>query len=195
MNWRRLTALVVLVAVMGLCTIALAEEEGSILRRTVYVKYTEPRLLATMKHKGPYEEIPAVVDKVMAEVVKGNHLLAGPVMVLYFNSPQNVPASDLEWEVGIPVVVPGAISKSEFDKVGFNVMESIYVAYKYHVGPYEKVGDTYATLFDWIEKNKYPLSGFPIEVYWSDPKTTPQEKLVTEVWLPITERETPGIKR
>ncbi|MFH1314081.1 MAG: GyrI-like domain-containing protein [Candidatus Eisenbacteria bacterium] len=195
MNRRRLTAFVVLLAVTGLCTGVLADDAVSEKGRTVYIKNTEPRLVATMKHKGPFDDIPGVVAKLMAGVEKGDHLKAGPVMVIYYNSPQNVSASELLWEVAIPVARPAAVGGSEMDKMGFKVFEPMFVAYTYHIGPYEKVGDTFDKVFGWIEVNKYPLSGFPVEVYWSDPENTPADKLVTEVWLPILERETPGIKR
>jgi effector-binding domain-containing protein len=149
-----------------------------------------------MMHKGSFDDIPAVIAKLMAEVEKGEHLQAGPTMVMYFNSPQNVAPGELEWEVGIPVVRPGTIGKAGMDEMAFKVLESMHVAYTHHVGPYEKVGDTYDKLFEWIEMNDYPLMGFPVEVYWSDPETTPEDKLVTELWLPIEEeRTTPGIKR
>ncbi len=194
MNWRRLTAFVVLLGVIGMCTCVLAEE-GATKKRSVYLKNTEPRLVATMKHQGPYDDIPGVVAKLTAGIEKGNHLQAGPLMIMYYNSPQNVSASELIWAVAIPVVTPATIGSGDMDEMGFKVLESMFVAYAHHVGPYEKVGDTFDKVFDWIEMNKYPLSGFPVEVYWSDPETTPAKELVTEVWLPIRERETPGIKR
>jgi AraC family transcriptional regulator len=194
MNWRRLTAFVVLLGVIGMYTCVLAEE-GATKKRSVYLKNTEPRLVATIKHQGPYDDIPGVVVKLMAGIEKGNHLQAGPMMIIYFNSPQNVSASELLWEVLIPVVNAEATGRDDMDKMGFKVFDPMFVAYAHHVGPYEKIGETFDKVFDWIEVNKYPLSGFPVEVYWSDPETTSPEKLVTEVWLPITERETPGIKR
>jgi AraC family transcriptional regulator len=195
MKLRGLIWFPVLIAVLGSCTCVLAEEGSAEKHVAMYLKNTEPRVVASMKHQGSFDDIPAVVGKLVDAVEKGDHLQAGPVMIVYFNSPQNVPESELSWEVLIPVVSPGSLAGNENDKVGFKVFESMYVAYTYHVGPYEKVGDTYAQAFDWIEKNNYPLAGFPVEVYWSDDKTTPKDKLVTEIWLPVKEREKPAIMR
>jgi effector-binding domain-containing protein len=103
--------------------------------------------------------------------------------------------SELLWEVAIPVVNAGSIGGRENDKIAFKVLQPMYVAYTYHIGPFSKLGDTYEQVFAWIEKNKYPLSGFPVEVYWSDPENTAEDKLVTEIWLPVKERENPGVMR
>ena len=195
MRLNRLIWFAVLLAVIGSSAYVLAEEAGAEKHVAMYLKNTEPRVVACMKHQGSFNDIPAVVTKLVEEVKKGEHLQAGPVMIVYFNSPQNVAESELLWEVLIPVAKPGGLGSRDNDELGFKVFDSMYVAYTYHVGPYEKVGDTYAQAFEWIEKNKYPLSGFPVEVYWSDDETTPADKLVTEVWLPVKEREKPAVMR
>lgn len=178
-------------AAMCLCASVTAQETKAAKHIMVSLKNVEPRALATMKHQGPFTEVPDVMAKLMAEVKKGDYLIAGPPMTMYFNSPQEVVAKDLLWEVWIPVVYPGKIGGREHDVLTFKALDALFVASTYHVGPYEKVGDTYEELFKWIQKNKYPITGNPVEVYWGDPENTPQDKLVTEIWMPIGQREAP----
>jgi effector-binding domain-containing protein len=68
----------------------------------------------------------------------------------------------------------------------------MFVAYTYHIGPYENVAETYDLLFGWAARNQYKIVGPPVEVYWGDPEQTPREKLVTEIWLPVEEKKIPG---
>ena len=115
--------------------------------------------------------------------------MTGPVMCVYHNSPQEVPPSELLWEIRIPVAYPGKLDVPQNDKMTFGFMHPMYVAYIYHTGPYEKIGDAYRMLYEWGDRQKYDVKGRPIELYWNDPASTPPEKLVTEIWLPIEEKK------
>jgi AraC family transcriptional regulator len=158
----------------------------------IHLKHTEPRTVATMRHQGSFEHIPGVIGNMMAEITKGDHLVAGPVMIAYYNDPAQVPEGEYLWEVWIPVVRPGIFGRAENDALGFRYLDTMFAAYIYHVGPYETVGDSYNLLFEWAARNEYEMAGPPVEVYWSDSAQTPKEKLVTEIWLPVLEKQIPG---
>ena len=183
------------VVVLSLSLFAQTEAKKEEAPQHVYVKTTEPRTFATMTHQGSFMDIPTVIANLMKAIDEGGYHTAGPVMCTYFNSPQEVPEKELRWEVRIPVVFPGPMGRAENDKMGFGYSLPTHVAYVYHVGPYEKVGDTYKILFGWIGKMKHTIEGPPTEVYWSDPETTPKEKLVTEILIPVKEKEIPGALR
>jgi AraC family transcriptional regulator len=187
MRKTRLAAFAVLVAVICFATCAIAETPGNP-TAAVRVKKTEPRTVATMRHKGPFTDLSTVIAKLMAEIQKGGYLTAGPVMCLFYNSPENTAQKDLDWQVMIPVINPGPLGKPPYDQLGFQFSDATNVAYIYHVGPYDKINDTYRVLFDWAKRNGYTIKGFPVETYWSDPNTTPKEKLVTEVYTLVDER-------
>ena len=186
------------VAVLCLAVLALAMATGawaqakSAMPTTVFLKHTEPRAVAKMSHKGPYTDMHAVIEKLMKGVDAGDHHMVGPVMAIHYNSPQQVSPEELLWEIWIPVAYPGVIKDAEDDMMGFRYMDPQFVAYTYHIGPYDKVGDSYKMLFEWAERNKYEIQSYPVELYWSDPAKTPAEKIVTELWLPVKERKIPG---
>lgn len=160
----------------------------------VYIKKTEPHSVATMRHKGPFADLPGVMTALAGEVDKGGYLQAGPVMAMFITPPENTAPKDLEWQVMIPVTEPGPLGKAQFDKMSFQYLDPLTVASTYHIGSYDTVSEAYKTLFDWAKLNRYPIKGFPMEIYWSDPAKVPKDKLVTEVWLPIEERKPAAVK-
>jgi effector-binding domain-containing protein len=185
-------------AVAALAAAALAdseaiEEKGPPTR--VLLKRTEPRSVATMHHTGPFDEIPATVMKLMGMISAGGYDMTGPLMMVYYDSPEEVPAEKLRWEVWMPVAYPGPMKKTEEDEMGFRHIDPLFVAYTFHVGSYDRLPGAYKVLSDWAETNKYKVTGPPVEVYWNDPSTVPEEKLVTELWFPVEEKKIPGVAK
>lgn len=158
----------------------------------VHLKRTEPRTIATMRHTGSFDAIPQVIGKLMDGITSGDHLVAGTVMAVYYNDPRQVAEEELVWEVWVPVARPETFGGAEDDEMGFKYLDVMFVAYTYHIGPYENVAESYDILFGWAARNQYKIVGPPVEVYWSDPEQTPPEKLVTEIWLPVEEKKIPG---
>lgn len=168
------------------------DEEAAGLPVRVHLKRTEPRTIATMRHTGSFEALPQVIGDLIGKITDGDHLVAGPVMAVYYNDPRQVPETDLLWEVWVPVARPGLFGSAENDMMAFKYLDAMFVAYTYHIGPYESVAEGYEVLFGWAARNKYNMVGPPVEIYWSDPEQTPPEKLVTEIWLPVEEKKIPG---
>jgi effector-binding domain-containing protein len=54
-----------------------------------------------------------------------------------------------------------------------------------HKGPYQKVGDTYAVLTEYIKENNIKIKNESMEIYTNDPKITPKENLETIVLIPF----------
>jgi effector-binding domain-containing protein len=190
----RLFALCLVLAIACIVANAYAEQKIDTPTR-VYMKKTEPHSVAIMAHKGPFTDMSAVTTKLVGELDKGGYSQAGPIMAMFLNSPENTPQKDLKWQVMIPVAYPGPMGMPDNDKLGFTYSDSYYVAYIYHIGPYEKVNDSYQILFDWAKRANYKILGNPVEIYWSDPSKTPKEKTVTEIWIPIEEKKTPGLMK
>ena len=151
----------------------------------VHRKTTEPRVVAYIRHQGPYSEIPKLIERLYAELDEGGYHICGPLMSVYYNDPGETPASELLWDVRIPVVNPSSMLKADQDKLGFGYQDPAYVSYTYHVGPYETVGESYNILLDWAKTTKYDVTGYFTEVHWSPPGT---ENPVTEIWLPVREK-------
>jgi len=82
-----------------------------------------------------------------------------------------------------------AEEKRTTEGIGIKIVQPMLVAVTYHKGPYDDVGKTYERLFSWVMKSGYEISGPPRELYWSDPETTPQDKLVSELQIPVKTKE------
>ena len=192
-----LVALAIIAMVAG--AVAEIEEAGAAGEKgpptKVLLKKTEPRSVAAMRHTGPFDEIPATVMKLIGMVAMEGYAMTGPLMAVYYDNPEAVPDEELAWEVWMPVAYPGPMKKVEEDEMGFRHIDPMFVAYTYHIGAYDGLPGAYEILFEWAERNQYKVVGPPVEVYWSDPMTVPEEKLVTEVWFPVEEKRIPGIAK
>jgi AraC family transcriptional regulator len=177
------------VAVGALNPVVAAESEQP---TKIHLKHTEPRSVAVAKHQGPYAGVPQAIADLSKAVAEGGYHQAGPVMVAYFNDPGQTPEAELLWEVRIPVAYPGPIGAAEGAQPAFKYFDPMFVAYTYHIGPYDDVGNTYLELMDWAQRNEYQIVGPPVEVYWSDPEKVPEERWVTEIWFPVLEKKIPG---
>lgn len=55
-----------------------------------------------------------------------------------------------------------------------------------HKGPYNEVGRAWGELMMYVDKEGYTFSSLPMrEVYLSDPSTTPESELLTEIIVPV----------
>ncbi|KYK34544.1 MAG: hypothetical protein AYK22_05300 [Thermoplasmatales archaeon SG8-52-3] len=54
-----------------------------------------------------------------------------------------------------------------------------------HKEPYDKCGETYNKLYQWIEQNGNTITGPTQEVYLNDPREVGEEEILTEIYAPI----------
>lgn len=102
---------------------------------------------------------------------------AGPPFVRYSNMSEG--AFDLEggFPVSTPVEGEGRVTAAE--------LPAGSVATGWHIGPYDRIGETFDALVKWgAEQGKQP-AGDPWEVYWSDPAETSPDELRTQVFCPV----------
>jgi hypothetical protein len=117
---------------------------------------------------------------------------------LWLSDPATVKRSDWKWRalLRIPDEVTGSDLKTVrrllADK-GHDVSGVRRVSWRegralqvMHVGPYEKLGDTYRSVFGEAENRGYRVKGSCHEVYLSDPRRTAPENLKTIVRVPIS---------
>ncbi|KUK64377.1 MAG: Transcriptional regulator, MerR family [Desulfotomaculum sp. 46_80] len=120
------------------------------------------------------QELPALILSVQDEITSKGGMCAGPPAVLYYNEEFNPDEVDLE--VAWPVS-----DKS----LANNILPAGEAAAVMHVGPYNTLEKAYEALFEWVNKNGYKVV-YPIrEVYYNDPKNTPEDQLATEIILPV----------
>jgi effector-binding domain-containing protein len=104
---------------------------------------------------------------------------------VYHNSPEEVAPEDLEWEMGFPC----SAQTSPLKPLEKKVWTFEQVASAIHKGPYEKTGETYAVILDWMEANGYEQAGPVLEKYLNMPtQDTDPEELRTEIWIPVKKK-------
>ena len=72
-------------------------------------------------------------------------------------------------------------------------MPKFHVAYIHHIGPYNKIGETFEKIFQWAGPQgliRFPETNI-MAIYHDDPKITPEEKLRSDVCITVPD-ETPA---
>ncbi len=131
-------------------------------------------------HKGPFTEIEGIIEQLLQAIQEQKIPFAGPMIGVYYNSPDMVKPEELEWEIGIPsrrvveVKAPLEIKEWKFTLVCSAI----------HKGPYEDTGKTISKMFEWMQANKLMPAGPVMERYMMpDPDTKPED-LRSELWIP-----------
>ena len=151
----------------------------------VTVKKTEPVTVAFLSMKGPYTLISESLGKLYGWIGERGYIPSGPPLGVYFNSPEQVPAEELLWELQSPIGGDVALSSPDELGIGVKKVEGAEVASTMHKGPYEEMGKVYGELVGWIMGNGYEIVGPSTEIYLSNPAETPSEELLTEVRFPV----------
>lgn len=144
-------------------------------------KRIEEMKVAYVPYTGSYSKIPEYMQEVGQLVMKKGLKMTGTVYGTYFNSPENVPEENLQYEIGFSIEeeIP------QEDKLGFKELPEHTVLSAVHKGPYTQVGPVIHVVADYAVKNGYDIVGPVTEVYLNDPSLVSEEELLTEVRLPV----------
>jgi len=137
--------------------------------------------VASIARTGPYTEAGSAMGELMGWIGKNKIVPAGPLFGIYYDDPTKVKPESARYEICVPVT---AGTKSD-QAVKVKTLDPISAAVAIHIGPYEKVGETYGKLMTWITDNKYLPSGPPREYYLNDPTQVPAESLKTKIVMPV----------
>ena len=86
--------------------------------------------------------------------------------------------------------IPEEIMKlAESGEVKVKTTKPQEVAYAVHKGSYQKLGEVFWKLVQWIEENRYEIEGPSVTICYNDPHTTPEEELVSGCRFPVRKRE------
>ena len=136
-------------------------------------------------HKGPLTEIENIIQKLMFTTRSRNIFPTGPMIGVYYNSPDEVKPDDLEWEIGFPVNAAVNISEPLKKKV-WNITTVVSAI---HRGAYEETGKTIAKMLEWMEKKGLIQAGPVLEKYLVNPTPdTKPEDLTSEIWIPYQKK-------
>lgn len=150
------------------------------------VEFTElePRRYAYLAHRGLYPEIGATFGR-MAEIAGKAGLIDKPGALfvgVYHNDPSATPAGELRSDAGITV--------SEDETIPDDLEEGRIPGGRYakgvHKGSYAKMGDSWGELWSAIyASGTKPRVGSPFELYMGDMDTTPEDELITELYVAV----------
>lgn len=146
---------------------------------------TMPELrVAAVHHVGPYHRISEAFARLDSLVRPAGLCEVGALMLaVYHDDPESTPPDQLQSDAGVTV--------DENAKLPAGMTEVRLPAGRYakttHVGPYEKLGDTWTRFMgEWLPKSGHrvgPSSSY--EVYRNTPMDTKPEDLRTDLYLPI----------
>jgi AraC family transcriptional regulator len=133
---------------------------------------------------GSYQQIPQKMMEFMGAFFKQGLKPAGGPFAIYFNDPRQVPEAELKWLIGMPIG-PGGAPVEPLKKGEYAFAK---VAVCLHVGPYDKVGETYAKMTAFIDQNGWKVAGPAMEKYLNNPQMVTPDKLQTELILPVEKK-------
>ncbi|MEV0308603.1 MerR family transcriptional regulator [Nonomuraea fuscirosea] len=102
-------------------------------------------------------------------------------------APELIGLFPLDFGEPVPVTV-ALVSEEPVPGAELDVLPGGRFARATHVGPYDQVGLTAHALLSWCAERLCPVRGPIREVYVSDPATTPPDRLITHLMIPLEER-------
>lgn len=154
----------------------------------VKIEELPERRVAFVRHVGPYSECSAAWDRLTMWLGKEGHLGAGTMFLgLCHDDPEVTAPKKLRYDACVTVddtFVPE-------EDIGAQSIAGGTYGTTTHFGPFETIGDTYATLMgQWLPRSGYEVRAAPcLEVYHNDPETTEPEDLITDILVPLRGRE------
>jgi len=146
------------------------------------------RRLAAVRHDGPYNQIPLAFE-LLGRLIRGLPEAGSTRIAIYHDDPETVPLDRLRSDAA--VTVPEGLGLPE------GLREIRLPAGRFartvHVGPYERLGDTWARFMgEWLPASGQRVGSAPSsEIYLNDPRRTPSAELRTELYLPLEEPAAP----
>lgn len=153
--------------------------------QNIQIKEVSPFSYVYVAHTGPYTEIENVIGKLMNATQSHNIFPAGPMIGVYYNSPEEVRPEELEWEIGFPISaqvnVGTPLKKKQWTFT--SVVSAV------HKGAYEETGKTITRMFHWMQEKGLIQAGPVLEKYLTlpTPETRPED-LRSEIWIPYQKK-------
>lgn len=142
--------------------------------------------LATVRHIGPYNQIPIAFERLgrsLGPSAPGLFAGGAAMVALYHDDPESVPLDQLRSDAGVTLPDGAACPPGLVEQV----LAGGRYACTLHVGPYEQLGDSWTRfLGEWLPASGHRLAEGPsYERYLNDPSQTPQADLRTELYAPL----------
>ncbi len=143
-----------------------------------------PFTYAYLECKGSYQQISAKINEFMGAFFQQGLMPQGSFFAMYLNSPAEVKEEELLWRLGFPVDAEAKVAAP----LGKDQCQAAKTAVYVHVGPYDKVSESYAKVFAFVESQGCRPAGPCIEKYLNNPMEVKPEELRTEINVPVEKK-------
>lgn len=158
------------------------------IRMNVEVKEIEPIRVAYARHVGPYHECGKAWEKICLWAGPKGYFQPGAQFIgLCYDDPDVTPPEKIRYDACITV---DEACRPD-GQIGVQTIEGGLYAMATHHGSYSRLNDTYAALCGrWIPQEGYEIRSLPsFEIYLNDPNSTPEDELLTDVYVPIEKKQ------
>lgn len=150
----------------------------------VEIKTIEPMRVAFVRHVGPYDGVGEAWEKICTQLgIEGYLGNQSRFIGISYDDPDVTAPEKLRYDACITVgdnFVPT-------DDIAVQTVGGGDYAVTTHIGPYEKLGETYSKLYgQWLVRSGRELRSEPcMEFYLTDPDNTDPEDLITDICMPL----------
>ena len=141
------------------------------------------RRYAYLRHHGPYPEIGATFGRMAG--IAGRAGLLGPDALfvgVYHDDPGATPVEELRSDAGVTVAEGTALPP----ELQAGTIPGGRYAKGIHKGPYSKMNDAWGDFWSAIHASgSKPRPVAPFELYISDMDATPEDELITELYVAV----------
>ena len=142
------------------------------------------REILYMTCRGPWRRLPEMLGRLSQYAAQAAAKTIGPPGAFYYDTPQEVDAKDLTWEVFYPIEPDTPESINEKTGFGVKSTEGRRVAITIHEGSYRNAASSYKRLHDWISTRGLKICGVAEEVYLTNISKTIEYQRI-EMCLPV----------
>jgi len=148
----------------------------------IAIHHLEPQTVVSIRDRRPQDDVPGFLKAAFPELLGRLHLLgvapSGPPLVIYHEFGSQGIDAEASIPIGEPIDPAGTVD--------CRVLPAMTVARTVHVGPYEKLGEAYAALSDWIRRHGFEIAGPVQERYLNGPgDRVASTEYRTEIEMPI----------
>ena len=151
---------------------------------TVEITHLPELRVATVRHVGPYEDIPEAFERLhqLADQAGLASMPGNTMLAIYHDDPSTTPSDRLRSHAAVVVppqeALPGGLVEQTIPAGNYARTE--------HVGPYERLSEAWEQFKQSVPQTGKQLgSGPSFEIYRNDPSTVPKEALVTDLYMSV----------
>lgn len=166
---------------------ALVHGDAGAAAYAVEVRWVDAVPLAGMAHRGPYMQVGKAFEVAYTRMAAQG--LARPDMrwlAVYYDDPFAVPEAQLQSRAGLSLPPTGGVPQPPLEPF---TLGGSWCAVLRHQGPYATMRSAYQWLYgQWLVQSGYEAADCPVfEEYLNNPRDTPPERLLSDIYLPLVE--------